>query len=91
MDTTPIAARLSVIARSVNALKEIQKLAYEDFAREHILKDSAERNFQVAIQAALDIASLILADQSVELQPGVCDGLASAGGLDSGHQPAAQH
>jgi len=51
----------------VNALKEIQKLAYEDFAREHILKDSAERNFQVAIQAALDIASLILADQSVDI------------------------
>ena len=51
----------------MNALKEIQKLAYEDFAREHILKDSAERNFQVAIQAALDIASLILADQSVDI------------------------
>ena len=51
----------------MNALKEIQKLAYEDFAREHILKDSAERNFQVTIQAALDIASLILADQSVDI------------------------
>jgi uncharacterized protein YutE (UPF0331/DUF86 family) len=46
---------------------EIQKLAYEEFAREYILQDSAERNFQVAIQAALDIASLILADRSVDI------------------------
>jgi uncharacterized protein YutE (UPF0331/DUF86 family) len=51
----------------VNALKEIQKLAFEDFTREHVLQDAAERNFQVAIQASLDIASLILADQSMDM------------------------
>ncbi len=32
MDTTPIVARLSVIANSVNALKELQKLTV-DFER----------------------------------------------------------
>lgn len=67
MDTTPIAARLSVISSSVSALKKLQKLTYDEFAREHVLHGSAERDFQVAIQAALDIASLILADQSVEI------------------------
>ncbi len=67
MDTTPIVARLSVIADCVNALKKLRSLRYEEFAREHVLVGSAERDFQVAIQAALDIGSIILADQSTRL------------------------
>jgi len=64
MDTTPIAARLSVIADSVNALRSLQGLTYAEFAREHVLHAAAERDLQVAIQAALDIGSMILAEQS---------------------------
>ncbi len=64
MDTTPIVARLSVIANSVNALKELQKLTFEEFAVDHILNASAERHFQVAIQAALDIGSIVLSEWS---------------------------
>lgn len=63
MDTTPIKARLSVIARCVNVLRTPRSLAYDEFARDYILTGAAERNFQVAIQAALDIASTILADR----------------------------
>ena len=66
MDTTPIVARLSVIADSVNALKELQSLTYDEFAREHVLVGSAERDFQVAIQAALDIGAYLLAELSVQ-------------------------
>jgi uncharacterized protein YutE (UPF0331/DUF86 family) len=51
----------------VNALRKLRPLTYEEFAREHILVGSAERDFQVAIQAALDIASIILADQAVKM------------------------
>jgi len=51
----------------VNALKKLRPLTYEEFAREHVLIGSAERDFQVAIQAALDIGSIILADQSTRL------------------------
>jgi uncharacterized protein YutE (UPF0331/DUF86 family) len=58
---------LSVIAKSVNALKELQKLSYDEFALDHILHSSAERDFQVAIQAALDIASIVLSDLSVDV------------------------
>lgn len=64
MDTTPIVARLSVIANSVNALKELQSLTYDGFARDHILNASAERNFQVAIQAALDLGGVLLSELS---------------------------
>ncbi|MGQ9826424.1 MAG: type VII toxin-antitoxin system HepT family RNase toxin [Roseiflexus sp.] len=49
----------------MNALKSLQGLTYEEFAREHVLHAAAERDFQVAIQAALDIGSIILAEQSV--------------------------
>lgn len=64
MDTTPIVARLSVIADSVNALKALRPLTYEEFSREHILVGSAERDFQVAIQAALDAGAYLLAQVS---------------------------
>ena len=67
MDTTAIVKRLSVIADSVSALKKLQKLTYDEFSTDHILYTSAERDFQVAIQAALDIASMILADVDVDL------------------------
>jgi uncharacterized protein YutE (UPF0331/DUF86 family) len=57
--------RLSVIANCVSALQKLRPLTYDEFAREHVLVGSAERDFQVAIQAALDIGSIILADQWV--------------------------
>jgi len=56
---------LSVIANCVNALRNLQSLSYDEFVRQHVLHASAERDFQVAIQAALDIGSIILAEQSV--------------------------
>jgi len=58
---------LSVIVDSVNALRQLQTLTYDEFARDHVIHGSAERDFQVAIQAALDIASMILADLSVDI------------------------
>ena len=67
MDTIPIAGRLNVIRDCVNALRELRPLTYDEFAREHVLVASAERDFQIAIQAALDIGSIILADQQVRV------------------------
>ena len=54
----------------MNALGELGPLTYDEFVREHVLVASAERDFQVAIQAALDIGSIILADQQVKLPKG---------------------
>lgn len=58
---------MSVIADCVSALRKLRPLTYDEFAREHILVGSAERDFQVAIQAALDTGSIILAQQSARL------------------------
>lgn len=49
----------------MNALRKLRPLTYDEFAREHVLVGSVERDFQVAIQAALDIGSIVLADQWV--------------------------
>jgi uncharacterized protein YutE (UPF0331/DUF86 family) len=57
----------------VNALKSLQTLALEQFTSDHILQGSAERDFQVAIQAALDIASIILAEHSGEAPSAYAD------------------
>ncbi len=51
----------------MNALSELRRLTYEEFAGDHVLVAAAERDFQVAIQAALDIGSSILADQQAGL------------------------
>lgn len=56
---------MNVIADSVRALQELQRLTYTEFAKEHILHGSAERDFQVAIQAALDIGAYLLAEAGV--------------------------
>lgn len=43
----------------VNALKNLQSLPYDEFVRQHVLHTSAERDFQVSIQAALDIGKYL--------------------------------
>ncbi len=73
MDTTPIVARLSVIADSVSALQDMQEVTLEEFVADDILHTAAEHYFQVAIQAALDIGGMLLADRSVKIPQGYAD------------------
>lgn len=58
---------MNAISDAVKALKELQRLTYDEFAVEHVLVGSAERDFQVGIQAALDIAAYLLADAGVDV------------------------
>lgn len=51
----------------MNALKTLQSLTFEEFVTDPILHAAAERHFQVAIQAAIDIASILLASESVQI------------------------
>lgn len=64
MDLTPITARLSAIVNAVSILKEIGRSPYEEFANDPIMQAAAERNLQIAIQAALDIGSRLVAAES---------------------------
>ena len=84
MDTTPIVARLSVIADSVSALQDMQEVTLEEFVADDILHTAAEHYFQVAIQAALDIGGMLLAVRSVKVPQGYAEifpALAEAGVL----------
>lgn len=51
----------------MSVLKQLQTLTCDEFVSDHIVHSAAERQFQVAIQSALDIASMILADLSIEI------------------------
>ncbi|WP_141611188.1 type VII toxin-antitoxin system HepT family RNase toxin [Litorilinea aerophila] len=64
VDLTPITQRLSVIATALAALREIQKLSREEFVADYFFHTAAERSLQVAIQAALDVGSILLAAHS---------------------------
>lgn len=67
MDTTPIVARLNVITNCVNALIEFRNLSRRSFMESYITVTSAERNFQVAIQAALDIGGILLSEAGTDV------------------------
>ena len=49
MDSTPIAARLRVIASNVNALRELGEAPLEEFVSTFFLYAAAARVFQVAL------------------------------------------
>lgn len=51
----------------MNALKGLQELTFEEFAGDPILHAAVKRHFQVAIQAAIDVASILLASESVQI------------------------
>lgn len=46
-------------------MRDIRNLSFEEFVAEPLAYAATERHFQVAIQAALDIGTIILAEQSV--------------------------
>jgi uncharacterized protein YutE (UPF0331/DUF86 family) len=58
---------------SVNALRELRPLTYDEFISEHVLVSAAERDLQIAIQAAPDIGSIILADQQANVPASYSD------------------
>ena len=60
----------------------MQSLTREEFVDDYIIHAAAERSFQVAIQAVLDIGNIILAENSVtvaETYAEICLGLADIG------------
>ena len=62
MDTTPIAERLRLIRSSLKHLHELHSTSRDDFVSNYLISSTVERQFQVAIQAATDIAQIILAE-----------------------------
>ncbi|MCW5853567.1 MAG: DUF86 domain-containing protein [Anaerolineae bacterium] len=51
----------------MKALRQYRKLTYEQFSRDRTISRAAERYFQLAIQAALDIGAVILSEEGVKV------------------------
>jgi uncharacterized protein YutE (UPF0331/DUF86 family) len=60
-------ARLRIISKCVSALREFAELSLDEFLGSFIVCTSAERNLQVAIQAALDIGASLLAEAGADV------------------------
>jgi uncharacterized protein YutE (UPF0331/DUF86 family) len=73
VDTTPIGARLSQIDDALQLLREIQGYSRAEFVQNPYLFNTAEHQFQVAIQAALDIGGHILAELGVAVPADYAD------------------
>ena len=79
VDTTPIEARLQQIRSSLSLLREIQAVEYEDFVLSAAATNIAEPQFQIAIQASLDIGQKIIANLNAPLPQDYADVFAMLG------------
>ena len=68
MDLAPIEARLQRIRACLSLLRQFQGMSYAEFAANSVFTGAAERNLQVAIQSAIDIAQYLLS-QLMAAQP----------------------
>jgi uncharacterized protein YutE (UPF0331/DUF86 family) len=55
-----IKAKIAVVQERVRRLSGFRKLAFEAYLKNLMVKDAAERNIEIAIQACIDIARIII-------------------------------
>ncbi|NWF75665.1 MAG: DUF86 domain-containing protein [Nitrospirae bacterium] len=55
-----IKAKISVIQERVRRLSKFKKISFETYLKDITVKDAIERNIEVAIQACIDIAKIII-------------------------------
>ena len=64
---------MTLIADCVNALERRQTLTYAEFLQDDDAYRAIERYFQLAIQAAIDVAGILLANLSVKVANGYAE------------------
>lgn len=64
MDLDLIVDRFEIIENALNALRDLREMEYAEFAEAYFLRSAAERELQVAIQSALDIGDIIIAEET---------------------------
>jgi len=55
-----IKAKISVVQERVRRLNSFSDISFETYLKDYTLKDAVERNIEVAIQACIDIARIII-------------------------------
>jgi len=61
-----IARKLVVMKRCTDFLRANQHVSLEELEKNYALRSAVERNFQVAIEAALDTAEVIISEEGFE-------------------------
>ena len=59
-----IKAKIAVVQERVRRLSRFKKLTFEAYLKDLTVKDAVERNIEVAIQACIDIARIIIKRES---------------------------
>lgn len=55
-----IKAKIAVIQERIRRLSKFKKISFETYLKDLTIKDAVERNIEVAIQACIDIARIII-------------------------------
>lgn len=55
-----IRAKISVVQERVRRLSSFSEISFESYLKDYTIKDAVERNIEVAIQACIDIARIII-------------------------------
>ncbi|MCL4492089.1 MAG: DUF86 domain-containing protein [Nitrospirae bacterium] len=55
-----IKAKIAVVQERVRRLSKFKELSFESYLKDSTVKDAVERNIEVAVQACIDIARIII-------------------------------
>ncbi len=73
VDKEVIVRRLMKLEQAMRKLKEISRHSLAEYSGSEALKDRAERNFQVAAQACIDIANHLVVARGLRTPEGYSD------------------
>ncbi len=62
-----VSEKLRYLEISLNYLKNRRNITLEDLQSNYELRSAIERNFQIAIEAAIDISEMIISEEGVEM------------------------
>jgi len=61
-----IARKLQYMKKNVDFLRSYQNLSVRELEENHLIKSAIERNFHLAIEAALDIGEILISEENFE-------------------------
>ncbi len=73
--------RYNRFRKAINLLEELSKKNFEDIVGDYLVLSSLERNIQVAVEFAIDLANYMLAESGVEIPDTYKDIISKVGKL----------
>lgn len=73
VDGETVKRRLLKLEQYLRLLRELSKVSLDEYMKDQILQDSAERNLQLAAQVCIDIGNHVIADRGYRAPYGYGD------------------